>query len=68
MKKLVFSAALVLSLGLAACGEEKTAGESKEETQTPASAETEKVQKEESKFDDNEVGLREYIQKTDNLI
>ncbi|WP_320940043.1 hypothetical protein [Lysinibacillus capsici] len=55
MKKLVFSAALVLSLGLAACGEEKTAGESKEETQTPASAETEKVQKEESKSDDNEV-------------
>lgn len=55
MKKLIFSAALVLSLGLAACGEEKTAGESKEETQTPASAETEKVQKEESKSDDNEV-------------
>lgn len=55
MKKLVFSAALVLSLGLAACGEEKTTGESKEETQTPASAETEKVQKEESKSDDNEV-------------
>ena len=55
MKKLVFSAALVLSLGLAGCGEEKTTGESKEETQTPASAETEKVQKEESKSDDNEV-------------
>lgn len=55
MKKLVFSAALVLSLGLTACGEEKTTGESKEETQTPASTETEKVQKEESKSDDNEV-------------
>lgn len=55
MKKLVFSAALVLSLGLAGCGEEKTTGESKEETQTPSSAETEKVQKEESKSDDNEV-------------
>ncbi|WP_312507520.1 hypothetical protein [Lysinibacillus sp.] len=38
-KKLIFSAALVLSLGLAACGEEKAKEEpQKEETQTPVSA------------------------------
>ncbi|MGG2081636.1 hypothetical protein [Lysinibacillus pakistanensis] len=37
-KKLIFSAVLVLSLGLAACGEEKATEEpQKEETQTPAS-------------------------------
>ncbi|MDM5229770.1 hypothetical protein [Lysinibacillus pakistanensis] len=55
MKKLIFSAALVLSLGLAGCGEEKTKEEPrKEDTKTPVSAE-QNVQKEESKTDDNEV-------------
>lgn len=53
-KKLIFSAALVLSLGLSACGEEKAKEEpQKEETQTPVSTDkkedTEKAdEKEES--------------------
>lgn len=51
-KRLIFSAALVLSLGLAACGEEKAKEEpQKEETQTPVSTDkkedTEKVDKKE---------------------
>lgn len=59
-KKLIFSAALVLSLGLAACGEEKAKEEpQKEETQTPVS--TDKVDKEEKNedvyFKDNEAKL-----------
>ncbi|MGG2114035.1 hypothetical protein ABFY60_27005 [Lysinibacillus pakistanensis] len=55
MKKLIFSAALVLSLGLAGCGEDKPKEEpGKEDTKTPVSAE-QNVQKEESKTDDNEV-------------
>lgn len=46
-KKLIFSAALILSLGLAACGEEKEKEEpQKEESQTPASAEVEKKSEE----------------------
>lgn len=54
-KKLIFSAALVLSLGLAGCGEDKAKEEpKKEETQQPA-AEKENVQKEDKKVDDNEV-------------
>ncbi|HGQ2848685.1 TPA: DUF5067 domain-containing protein [Streptococcus pneumoniae] len=49
-KKLIFSAALVLSLGLAACGEEKAKEEpQKEETQTPVS--TDKTHKEEQSED-----------------
>lgn len=53
MKKLIFSAVLVLSLGLAGCGGEK-AKEEPGEKETPVSAE-QKVQKEESKTDENEV-------------
>ncbi|WP_431811372.1 DUF5067 domain-containing protein [Lysinibacillus sp. FW12] len=59
-KKLIFSAALVLSLGLAACGEEKTKEEpQKEETQTPVSADkTDKEEKSEDVyFKDNEAKL-----------
>lgn len=49
-KKLIFSAALVLSLGLAACGEEKAKEEpQKEETSVPAS--TDKTDKEEKSED-----------------
>lgn len=51
-KKLIFSAALVLSLGLAACGEEKAKDEPKKE-ETPVSAEAEK--KSEDKEKDNEI-------------
>lgn len=60
MKKLIFSAALVLSLGLAGCGEEKTKEESqKEDVQTPVS--TDKTDTEtkgdEVYFKDNEAKL-----------
>lgn len=49
-KKLIFSTALVLSLGLAACGEEKAKEEPpKEEIQTPVSAD--KTEKEEQSED-----------------
>lgn len=49
-KKLIFSAALVLSLGLAGCGEEKAKEEpQKEETQTPVS--TDSAKKEEKSAD-----------------
>jgi len=61
MKKLIFSAALVLSLGLAGCGEEK-AKEEPGEKETPVSAE-QNVQKEETSkdvyFKDNEVKIED---------
>ncbi|GEM_PF-1696316 len=52
MKKLIFSAALVLSLGLAGCGDESTNEKSKEET--PAAADAGKSQTDEKKTDDKE--------------
>ena len=57
-KKLIFSAALVLSLGLAGCGEDTTKdGTPKDDTQTPASAEAEKLSSSDKDvyFKDNEV-------------
>lgn len=53
--KLIFSAALVLSLGLAGCGEDKAKEDPKEEETQQATAKKENVQKEEKKVDDNEV-------------
>lgn len=46
MKKIIFSAALVLSLGLAACGETATKDESTKDDQKPVSAEAEKTNSE----------------------
>ncbi|UPW82300.1 lipoprotein [Lysinibacillus sp. Ag94] len=54
-KKLIFSAALVLSLGLAGCGEDKAKEEPKKEVTQQPVAEKENAQKEEKKVDDNEV-------------
>jgi hypothetical protein len=61
-KKLIFSAALVLSLGLAGCGEEKAKDEpQKEDVQTPVSADAEKSKSDEKDgdvyFKDNEAKL-----------
>lgn len=61
MKRLIFSAALVLSLGLAGCGEDTSKdGTPKEDTQTPAT--TDAVAEVESKdvyFKDNEAKLED---------
>lgn len=60
MKKLIFSAALVLSLGLAGCGEEKAKEEpQKEDVQTPVTTDKteEEANSEDVYFKDNEAKL-----------
>ena len=54
MKKLIFSAALILSLGLAGCGEDTSKIEPEKETETPATDNGEKSDKE--KEESNGVG------------
>ena len=55
MKKLIFSAALVLSLGLAGCGEDTAKDEPQKETEAPATNSGEKTDKE-TKEESNGVG------------
>lgn len=56
LKKLIFSAALVLSLGLAGCGEDAAKDEkTKEETKTTASTEKKDAGKKENVYEDNDI-------------
>ncbi|KMY32017.1 hypothetical protein ACZ11_07540 [Lysinibacillus xylanilyticus] len=66
-KKLIFSAALVLSLGLAGCGEDKAKEEpKKEDVQTPVSSDktNDSSKKDENKKDDDK---KDDVQEDDNL-
>ena len=62
MKRLIFSATLVLSLGLAGCGEDASKdGTPKEDTQTPATTDTvaKEVESQDVYFKDNEAKLED---------
>ncbi|MFJ8517680.1 hypothetical protein [Lysinibacillus xylanilyticus] len=67
MKKLIFSAALVLSLGLAGCGEDKAKEDpKKEDVQTPVSSDktNDSSKKDENKKDDDK---KDDVQEDENL-
>lgn len=61
MKKLLFSTALVLSLGLAACGDEETTN--KEDTQPEESAPAEKVEIDMTYVNDSSIPFNERLEK-----
>lgn len=61
MKKLLFSTALVLSLGLAACGDEETTNE--EVTQTEEAAPAEKIEIDMTYANDSSIPFNERLEK-----